>query len=58
MERRTLQAMHEIRAGRVEVAPAKPANCRFCDCRDICRVNLAVVTEAVADDAAEATEGA
>jgi ATP-dependent helicase/DNAse subunit B len=60
-ERRTLQAMHEIRAGRVEVAPAKPANCRFCDCRDICRVNLALVTEALADaaaDAAEATEGA
>jgi ATP-dependent helicase/DNAse subunit B len=61
-ERRTLQAMHEIRAGRVEVAPAKPANCRFCDCRDICRVNLAVVmeaaTEAIADAAAEATEGA
>ena len=60
-ERRTLQAMHEIRAGRVEVAPAKPANCRFCDCRDICRVNLAVVmeaaTEAIADAAAEATEG-
>ncbi len=37
-ERRTLQAMQEIRAGRVEVAPANPANCRFCDCRDICRV--------------------
>jgi ATP-dependent helicase/DNAse subunit B len=58
-ERRTLQAMHEIRAGRVEVAPAKPANCRFCDCRDICRVNLAVVTEALADAAADAAaEGA
>jgi ATP-dependent helicase/DNAse subunit B len=61
-ERRTLQAMHEIRAGRVEVAPANPANCRFCDCRDVCRVNLAVVTAAVADAAAEAvseaTEGA
>jgi ATP-dependent helicase/DNAse subunit B len=69
-ERRTLQAMHEIRSGRVEVAPAKPANCRFCDCRDICRVNLTVVAEAVAEAvaevaaelatevAAEATEGA
>ena len=56
-EQRTLQAMHEIRAGRVEVAPAKPANCRFCDCRDICRVNLTVVAEAVAEVAAEvATE--
>jgi hypothetical protein len=42
-QRRTIQAMQEIRAGRVEVAPANPANCRFCDCRDICRVNLGVV---------------
>jgi ATP-dependent helicase/DNAse subunit B len=55
-EQRTLQAMHEIRAGRVEVAPANPAKCRYCDCRDICRVNLAVVAEAAA--AAEAKEGA
>jgi ATP-dependent helicase/DNAse subunit B len=60
-ERRTLQAMHEIRAGRVEVAPANPAKCRFCNCRDICRVNPAVVIEAATDaaaDGAEATEGA
>jgi hypothetical protein len=60
-ERRTLQAMHEIRAGRVEVAPANPANCRFCDCRDVCRVNPAAVIEIateVVEDAAEATEGA
>ncbi len=35
---RTLKAALEIRAGRVEVAPANPENCRFCDCRDICRV--------------------
>jgi ATP-dependent helicase/DNAse subunit B len=56
-ERRTLQAMHEIRAGRVEVAPANPAKCRYCDCRDICRVNPAVTADADAE-AAEATEGA
>jgi CRISPR/Cas system-associated exonuclease Cas4 (RecB family) len=35
---RTVQATLEIRAGRVEVAPSNPAHCRFCDCRDICRV--------------------
>jgi ATP-dependent helicase/DNAse subunit B len=51
-ERRTLQAMHEIRAGRVEVDPANPAKCRFCDCRDICRVSVTV------DAAAELAEGA
>ena len=56
-ERRTLRAMHEIRAGRVEVAPANPAKCRYCDCRDICRVNPAVTAAADAE-AAEATEGA
>jgi hypothetical protein len=44
-QRRTLQAMREIRAGRVEVAPANPANCRFCDCRDICRVTAGVAAE-------------
>lgn len=38
---RTLQAALEIRAGRVEVAPSNPVNCRFCDCRDICRVTTA-----------------
>jgi CRISPR/Cas system-associated exonuclease Cas4 (RecB family) len=53
-ERRTLQAMREIRAGRVEVAPANPASCRFCDCRDICRVTVAAATDA----AAEIAEGA
>jgi ATP-dependent helicase/DNAse subunit B len=64
-ERRTLQAMHQIRAGRVEVSPANPAKCRYCDCRDICRVNPAAVTEIateiateVVTDDAEATEGA
>jgi RecB family exonuclease len=35
---RTLRIVHEIRAGRVEVAPAELDNCRFCDARDICRV--------------------
>jgi len=35
---RTLQAALEIRGGRVEVAPANPASCRYCDCRDVCRV--------------------
>jgi RecB family exonuclease len=37
---RTLQAAGEIRAGRVEVKPANAGNCRFCDCRDVCRVGV------------------
>jgi ATP-dependent helicase/DNAse subunit B len=41
---RTLQAALEIRAGRVEVAPANPASCRFCDCRDVCRVTTRITT--------------
>jgi ATP-dependent helicase/DNAse subunit B len=35
---RTLRAVAEIRTGRVEVLPANPDNCRFCDYRDVCRV--------------------
>ena len=35
---RTLQVVQKIRQGRIEVAPADTDNCRFCDCRDVCRV--------------------
>jgi RecB family exonuclease len=47
---RTLQAAAEIRAGRVEPRPANTGNCRFCDFRDVCRVESA--------EAAALTEGA
>jgi ATP-dependent helicase/DNAse subunit B len=40
--RRTLQAAAEIRAGRIEPHPADADNCRFCDFRDMCRVQEAV----------------
>jgi ATP-dependent helicase/DNAse subunit B len=43
---RTLQAALEIRGGRVEVAPSNPGNCRFCDCRDICRVTTRIPVRA------------
>jgi len=36
----TRRAVGEIRAGRVEPAPADPSKCRFCECRDACRVAL------------------
>jgi RecB family exonuclease len=49
---KTVGAVEEIRAGRVEAAPANRDKCRFCDYRDICRV------AAVEDQVAEAGEGA
>ncbi len=52
-EKRTLRVVEEIRSGRVEVKPAAVANCRFCDFRDVCRVQL---REAAAQ--AEEAEGA
>jgi ATP-dependent helicase/DNAse subunit B len=34
----TLQVVAQIRAGRVDAAPANPAKCRNCEFRDVCRV--------------------
>ncbi len=42
---RTLQAAAEIRAGRVEAHPADRDSCRFCDYRDVCRVESAAAAE-------------
>jgi RecB family exonuclease len=36
----TLQVVAEIRTGRVESAPAKTDKCRYCDFRDVCRVEV------------------
>ena len=44
---KTLRAVEEIRSGRVEVRPANPDNCRFCDLRDVCRVEIRTTTVAV-----------
>jgi ATP-dependent helicase/DNAse subunit B len=46
----TLQVVAEIRAGRVEAAPANPDKCRYCDFRDVCRV-AAGEAEALAEGA-------
>src|SRR5581483_8340433 len=35
---RTLAVIGEIRGGRVDVAPVDRDDCRFCDSKDICRV--------------------
>jgi ATP-dependent helicase/DNAse subunit B len=36
----TLRVVAEIRSGRVESAPAKSEKCRYCDFRDVCRVEV------------------
>jgi ATP-dependent helicase/DNAse subunit B len=38
---RTLGIVGEIRAGRVDVAPFDRGQCRFCDCADVCRIEIA-----------------
>ena len=37
---RTLRIVGEIRSGRADAAPADTADCRFCDYRDACRVEV------------------
>jgi ATP-dependent helicase/DNAse subunit B len=43
-EERTLGIVAEIRSGRVEVRPTDADKCRFCDVRDVCRVETSAVT--------------
>jgi ATP-dependent helicase/DNAse subunit B len=47
---RTRAAVAAIRAGNVEASPADPGKCRWCDCRDVCRV-VAREARAVAEGA-------
>jgi hypothetical protein len=51
---RTLRMVEEIRRGRVEIVPADRDSCRFCDAKDICRIEAA----AVAADTVNQAEGA
>jgi ATP-dependent helicase/DNAse subunit B len=41
---RTLEIVERIRAGRTEVAPSDREKCRFCDCADVCRIEIAQTT--------------
>ncbi|PWU03949.1 MAG: hypothetical protein C5B51_17815, partial [Terriglobia bacterium] len=44
---RALRIVGEIQNGRIEPLPANPDHCRFCDARDICRMEVsAALTEA------------
>jgi ATP-dependent helicase/DNAse subunit B len=38
---RALHMVQEIRRGRVEILPADRDSCRFCDAKDICRIDVA-----------------
>ena len=38
---RTLRIVEEIRRGRVEIVPADRDSCRFCDAKDVCRIEVA-----------------
>jgi hypothetical protein len=44
---RTLRIVQEIRRGRAEVLPADRDICRFCDSRDICRIEVATAAQEV-----------
>jgi len=44
---RAQRAVDEIRAGRIEAKPADADDCQYCECRDVCRIDVpmaAVVT--------------
>ena len=41
---RTIGIVDRIRAGRTEVAPSDREKCRFCDCADVCRIEIAQTT--------------
>lgn len=53
-EANVLRIVDEIRGGRIEVAPSDPEKCRFCDCADVCRVQVAGPLEAEAEAAESA----
>jgi len=39
---RARRAVEEIRGGRIEVKPADRDACRFCECRDVCRIDVPI----------------
>jgi ATP-dependent helicase/DNAse subunit B len=44
-EERAVEALEAIRSGRIEPAPADTDNCRFCECRDACRIEIGAQAE-------------
>jgi len=43
---KTMRIVAEIRAGRIAVAPADTDKCRFCDAKDICRIEIGAAVAA------------
>jgi hypothetical protein len=50
--------VEEIRLGRVEILPADRDSCRFCDAKDICRIEVAHSETEVAAGTVNLAEGA
>lgn len=48
---RTLRIVDEMRRGRVEILPADRDSCRFCDSKDVCRIEVAAAATVTANDA-------
>jgi ATP-dependent helicase/DNAse subunit B len=48
---RTLRIVEEIRRGRVEIVPTDRDSCRFCDAKDVCRIEVAAAATATANEA-------
>jgi ATP-dependent helicase/DNAse subunit B len=46
---RALELVEQIRSGRAEVKPADQENCRFCDYRDACRVDVVATAREAAE---------
>jgi ATP-dependent helicase/DNAse subunit B len=44
---RTLRIVEDMRRGRVEILPADRDSCRFCDAKDICRIEVAAAVAEV-----------
>jgi ATP-dependent helicase/DNAse subunit B len=40
-QKQTLAIVDQIREGRIDVAPSDRDKCRFCDCADVCRIEIA-----------------
>jgi hypothetical protein len=50
---RALGIVEEIRQGKVSIRPADPDKCRWCDVKDVCRVDQAAAEELVQVEEAE-----
>ena len=55
---RTLKIVEEIRSGRVSVQPSDSDKCRWCDAKDVCRIEVGEAAVQVPSQVAVLEEGA